>query len=185
MRTLLSTTALAAGLAVAGAAAVTAPAGAQMLEPDAQANLINTEGTTIGVAKLAQGPKNLLITLNAENLPPGWHAFHIHQTGDCSDPEAGFEASGGHLGVDEADHGFMSEGGPHAGDLPNVYVGQAGLLQVQVQTGLASLNGEFGDTILDDDGAALVIHANPDDHRTDPAGGGGDRLACGVIQAVQ
>lgn len=177
--TRLAALAAVCGLALAGTAS------AQYYDPDAQATLKNADGEVVGVAELKQGPKALVITTNVEGMPQGWHAIHIHQTGDCSDPQAGFKASGGHLGVDSADHGFLSEGGPHPGDLPNIFMDPQGNAQQQTMTTLASLNGEAGMALFDDDGAAIVIHSDPDDHMTDPAGGGGPRLACGVVEKLQ
>ncbi len=180
--TLAAATLTAATLTAAALAATAPAASAHELSPDAQATLQSPDGEARGVAQLTQGPETLVATVTLRGLPQGWHAFHIHQTGDCSDGAAGFKASGGHLGVDQAAHGFMSEGGPHAGDLPNVYVDSAGRAQFQVTTERTSLDGSQGPALFDADGAAVVVHANPDDHSTDPAGQGGTRLACGVVE---
>ena len=158
-------------------------AGAQNLSPDAQARILDRNGETTGTAALTQGPHGLLITVEMVGLPPGWHAFHIHQVGDCSDPEEGFRASGSHLGLDQAAQGLMSPEGPYAGDLPNIHADEQGRVRVQLFTTFASLTGEKGPglAVLDEDGAALVVRETPDDHVSGPAGDGGSRLVCGVI----
>jgi Cu-Zn family superoxide dismutase len=172
----------AALLALPLAAGAAGPATAQSGAPAAQAVLMNPNGDTVGLAEFEQGPEALLVIVKLSDMPPGWHALHIHQVGDCSDPEAGFKASGGHLGVDSAHHGFLAEGGPHPGDLPNILVHSDGTAEIHAVTSFARMNGEGPGTVLDDDGAAVVIHSNADDYRTDPAGEGGERLACGVIE---
>lgn len=176
------TTSLSAAV-LAAFVALPSAAGAQDLLPDAQARILDRNGETTGTAALTQGPHGLLITVEMVGLPPGWHAFHVHQVGDCSDPEDGFKASGGHLGLEEAAHGLLAADGPHAGNLPNIHADEQGRVRVQLFTTFASLTGAEGPgmTVLDEDGAALVVHENPDDHITDPAGGGGRRLVCGVI----
>ena len=73
----------------------------------------------------------------------------------------------------------MNAEGPDEGDLPNLYVGQDGSAQAEVSSE-TPLNGEGG--LKDGDGSALIIHANEDDHTTQPIGGAGDRVACGVIK---
>ena len=111
-------------------------------------------------------------------LPPGEHGFHIHATGSCEPPA--FESAGDHLGADAGPHGFDIPGGPHAGDLRNLTVAEDSTATVDQSNELVSLRGGNA-TLLDDDGSALVIHAAPDDYATQPSGGSGDRIACGVI----
>ncbi len=150
--------------------------------PRANAELVDTDGEMIGTAELVQGPSGTLIRITLEGLPPGPKAIHIHGTGDCDDHCDGFQASGGHLNPDDRPHGLLNPDGPDAGDLPNFHVHENGYAWAEFYTTLASLDGSFGARILDDDGAALVIHENPDDHSSQPIGGAGARLACGVIR---
>ncbi len=70
----------------------------------------------------------------------------------------------------------MTKAGPHAGDLPNIHVPEDGKLRIEMLHQWVSLQG-----LLDDDGAAIVIHEGPDDYMTDPTGNAGARIACGVI----
>ena len=106
-----------------------------------------------------------------------WVALHIHETGAC-DPTSSHESAGGHFNPNEGEHGFLAADGPHAGDMPNQYVGDDGVMRAQVFNGMVTL--KEGDNGIR--GRAIVIHAGFDDYRTAPAGGAGDRLACAVIK---
>ncbi len=150
---------------------------------EAKADILNADGESIGEARLTQGPTGTLIRLELRGLPPGPKAIHIHGTGTCEDHDHGFQASGGHLNPDGKKHGLLNPEGPDAGDLPNFYVHEDGYAWAEFFTPMASLDGSVGAQILDDDGAALVIHENPDDHESQPIGGAGARIACGVIEA--
>ena len=151
---------------------------------EAAAELINTDGDLIGTAQLTQGPNGVLVNLDLEGLSAGdrFHAIHIHRVGDCSDPGEGFQASGGHLNPGGAAHGLLNPEGPDAGDFPNIYADGEGNVRAELFTTLASLDGAIGAEMLDEDGAALVIHESPDDHESQPIGGAGARIACGVIE---
>lgn len=145
----------------------------------ATSELKNRDGQTVGRARLTETPNGVLLRVELERAPEGEHAFHIHQTGRCDAPS--FESAGGHFNPGKAGHGFHDAKGPHAGDLPNIIVPSGGRLTFEYMAdGVTLTGGKAG--LLDADGAALVMHAKPDDYRTDPAGAAGDRLACGVIQ---
>lgn len=150
----------------------------------AKAEFVDREGNNVGTATLTESPHGVLIYLDLKGLPPAPKAIHIHSVGTCDDPEAGFVASTGHLNPDGKKHGLMNPEGPDGGDLPNLIVREDGTVQVEMFTSLASLTGAGGRAkILDDDTAAFVIHQNRDDHITQPIGGAGPRIACGVIKA--
>jgi len=153
--------------------------------PRANAEFIDVEGEPVGAAELIQGPHGTLIEIDIDGLEPGKKAIHIHGIGVCDDYEEGFQASGGHLNPEEHQHGLLNPGGPDAGDLTNFYVHENGTAWAQFFNNRASLHEGPGATIIDEDGAALVIHENPDDHFTQPIGGAGPRVACGVIEAQQ
>jgi len=161
--------------------ALAAPAAAQ---DGATATLIDRDGRRVGTATLAEGPHGVLLTLRLEGLPAGPHGLHFHTTGTCDDAAVGFKAAHAHVNPDGREHGLMNPAGPDDGDLPNVQVAADGTAEVEIFTVLVSLSGAEGRALLlDDDGAALLVHANADDHVTQPIGGAGDRIACGVIEA--
>ena len=143
----------------------------------ATASLNDASGNEVGKATLTNTPSGVLIRLDLTKLPAGEHAFHIHATGKCEPPD--FKSAGPHFNPDTTKHGFENPEGPHAGDMPNLFVPGDGKLSLEVLNPGASLSGEAA--LLDADGAALVIHAGADDYQTDPAGNAGDRIACGVI----
>lgn len=149
----------------------------------AKAEFLDTEGNKVGTAELKAGPTGTLITLDIDGLAAGTHAIHMHGTGTCEDHNAGFKDSGGHINPGDKQHGLLNPKGPDAGDLPNFRVAEDGNAWAQMFTSRASLDGANGAKILDEDGTALVIHANRDDFKSQPIGGAGDRIACGVIKA--
>ncbi len=79
-------------------------------------------------------------------------------------------------------HGHDNPMGAHEGDLPNVVVGSDGRGRFVEQLAELTLTGGAA-PLLDADGAAVVVHAGPDDYKTDPAGNSGNRIACGVLAA--
>ncbi len=141
------------------------------------ADLIGTEGSVIGKTTLTSGPNGLLLEVSVQEggLPPGWHGLHLHQVGDCSDTGS-FTRSGGHVGKIEGGHGLLNPDGPEAGDLPNLYVHADGSAVMEAFTNLARLQD-----LADEDGTALILHEARDDHRSQPIGGAGGRIACAAI----
>jgi superoxide dismutase, Cu-Zn family len=148
-----------------------------------EATLINSTGANVGRAVLTQGPTGLVIRIEADGLTPGWHGVHIHAKGECAAP---FTSAGGHINHTEpkTPHGLLNAMGPDDGDLPNIHADAQGRIRAEVFTTRARIAGEGpGQWLWDADGSALVIHANEDDHRSQPIGGAGDRVACGVMAA--
>ena len=145
-----------------------------------EATLVDAAGARIGRAVLTQGPTGLLIRIEAEGLTPGWHGIHIHAVGDCGD--AAFQNAGSHVNHNQAPHGLLNPEGPDDGDLPNIQAGENGQASAEMFTTSARIaeNGP-GQWLWDEDGSAIVIHASPDDHRSQPIGGAGDRVACAVV----
>ncbi|HEU4563339.1 MAG TPA: superoxide dismutase family protein [Gemmatimonadaceae bacterium] len=143
----------------------------------ARAELSDAQSRRVGDASLQQTPHGILITASFTGLPPGTHGIHIHATGKCEPP---FASAGGHFNPGDKQHGFRNPSGPHAGDLPNINVPQDG--NVRVELFLPGLTLRDKNALLDDDGAALVIHEFADDYASDPAGNSGARIACGVIR---
>lgn len=143
----------------------------------ASTTLKDADGKGVGTATLTETPNGILIALDLTGIAAGTRAFHVHAVGKCEGPD--FKSAGPHFNPDGAKHGIMSEHGPHAGDMPNLEIPADGKLQVEVLNTLIRLKGE--NAVLDEDGAAIVVHAKADDYKTDPAGDAGDRIACGVI----
>lgn len=140
------------------------------------ARMQNVDGDAIGTVVMEQAPtRGFLVTVMLEGLEPGFHGIHIHTIGSCS-PD--FKASGGHINVDNKQHGLLNPEGPDNGDLPNIYVAPDGTAQAEMFTTLVD-----ADMLMDDDGSAIVVHENRDDHITQPIGGAGGRVACGVLSA--
>ncbi|AOV06587.1 superoxide dismutase family protein [Sporosarcina ureilytica] len=144
-----------------------------------EAPLINTEGTEIGEVTLTEGKNGVTIRVAAEGLPPGEHGFHIHEKGECIPPK--FESAGGHFNPTHKEHGFDNPKGFHLGDLPNIEVAEDGTVDAIVSTANVTLQQGEENSIFDEDGSSLMIHAKADDYKTDPAGNSGDRIACAVI----
>lgn len=163
------------GLAAFIVVATAMPAVAQT----AQAGLKNADGKAVGTVKLTQMADGVLLTLSVEGLPPGAHAFHVHAVGKCEPP---FTSAGGHFNPAGKKHGFMGPDGHHAGDMPNLHVPQGGAITVEVLNTAITLEKGKSNSVFDDDGSAVVIHAAADDYMSDPAGNAGGRIACGVIQ---
>lgn len=161
-----------------GSGWVAAPADAT--EADALAQ-IESPGTRHGLATFDYSPHGVLIGLHVSHLPPGMHGVHLHAKGDCSDSG---KAAGPHVHTGAAGaHGLLNPAGPEAGDLPNLVVGPDGRAEAQFFTPYVRLGGASQHpNLLDADGSAIVIHAGPDDQVTQPIGGSGDRIACGVIR---
>ena len=115
-------------------------------------------------------------------LPHGLHGIHVHAVGRCDPPD--FTTAGGHWNPAGKKHGLSNPAGPHAGDLPNVEVAASGVLGTTVTLPGAALVSGVGaaGSLIDADGAALVLHAQADDYATDPSGNSGARIACAVLQ---
>jgi Cu-Zn family superoxide dismutase len=168
MRSFLALTAM---LALAGCETTGEPAGGP------QFALVGTSGQVLGSVRMWETPGGVTFRIAAAGLPHGLHGVHVHSVGRCEGP--GFASAGPHWNPAGRKHGFNNSAGPHAGDLPNVTVAANGVLAEAV-----TLPGASFATLLDGDGAALVIHAKADDYVTDPSGNSGDRVACAVISAA-
>ncbi len=147
----------------------------------ASSELKDASDAAVGEATLTAADETGVVgvTIDVRGLPAGTHGVHIHDVGRCDPPD--FTTAGGHYNPSRKRHGLEDPDGPHNGDLPNLVVEPDGTGTLQtVNRLLADLPGD--ENLFDGDGVALVIHAGPDDHVTDPSGGSGDRIACGVIR---
>ncbi len=163
-------------------AVATAPTAASAMTTPIQI----ADGTSIGTLSLTAAATGVLLQVDiTRGLTPGWHGMHFHQTGDCSDPK--FMTSGGHMNHADSKrpHGLLNPVGPDFGDMVNLYAAADGSAHGQVFSTFVRLDkgGSQTEQVLRDaDGSALVIHANPDDHISQPIGGAGGRIACAVIK---
>ncbi len=139
-------------------------------------------GASAGTATIIVVAKgNPVLRVKVSGLTPGIHGVHIHTTGKCEAP--GFTTAGGHLNPAGHQHGKDNPAGSHLGDLPNLTVeshGNGELAQT-LSVDAATLRAQ----LLDADGAAVVVHADADDYRTDPSGNSGARIACAVLSRVK
>jgi len=149
--------------------------------------VVGADGSAIGQAIFTEAPAGVLIRLEFSPgaLPPGWHGLHIHGAGTCTDFADGFRASGAHQGHNEdTAHGLLNPEGPEPGDLPNLFAPPSGPFAAEVYSPwltLGPVEKDKREPLLDADGAALVVHAGPDDHATQPIGGAGARIGCAAI----
>jgi Cu-Zn family superoxide dismutase len=144
----------------------------------AEATLKDKDGKQVGVATLIQQPDGVRIAVTGYRLPPGEKGLHIHAVGVCQPPE--FTSSMGHFNPAGKKHGMESAEGPHAGDLPNLKVADNGEGGIDYVNKLVTL-GPGPNSLLGENGTAIIVHAGRDDMKTDPTGNSGGRIACGVI----
>lgn len=168
-------------LSLAALAALTLPALAQDAKT-ATANVMDLEGKSLGTLELMSTGTGVHISGQLSGLPAGDHGIHIHEKGDC-DAAGKFESAGGHFNPTSHKHGKDNPEGPHAGDLQNITVPPEGAGALVDLTDENVTLGEGENSLFDADGSAIVVHADPDDYKTDPSGNSGDRIACGVIEA--
>lgn len=145
-------------------------------------NLKNASGQVIGTVTVTKAPHGVLLRVEAKDLPPGWHGMHFHEKADCSGPM--FKSAGSHVHAETpVIHGLLNADANDAGDLPNLFVSANGTATVELYSTLVTLDGgNHLPALLDKDGSALVIHAHPDNYKSQPIGGSGDRIACAVIR---
>ena len=145
----------------------------------ATATIIDTKGNEIGHMEMTERDDGVQISLGVKGLSEGGHGFHIHEVGKCEKPT--FESAGAHFNPTGKKHGTDNPAGPHLGDLPNITPEEDGNVQVELVAKDITLKPGKENSIIDEDGSAIVIHQHPDDYVTDPSGNSGDRIACGVI----
>ena len=170
------------GLAIVATAQA---AGAQLAQPTPapQAPPVievrRADGSLAARAMIWEGRSGLEVRVQAAGLPPGHYGVHFHAVGRCEG--RAFASAGPHWNPTGRQHGSLNPAGHHLGDLPNLDVDEHGAGRLEFTIAGAAMSGAQG--LFDADGTALVIHAGPDDYRTDPSGNSGARLACGVLRA--
>lgn len=171
-------TRLVAGFAVLAALGGCTTVGEVPTSRTATVALKSSNGLPAGTAVLLAAGDKVSVNIAAAGLGEGQHGVHLHMVGTCEGP--GFTTAGAHLNPGGHEHGSANPKGSHLGDLPNLTIGSSG-----AGTLVADLRGsraEVEAALFDSDGTALVVHAAPDDLRTDPTGNSGARIACGVLK---
>ena len=142
-----------------------------------QAALDLSDGTPVGSARVLQSGDEISLSLTLTGVEEGAHGLHLHAIGSCEAPD--FTSAGAHLNPADRQHGFENPKGAHLGDLPNAVVGGSGAGTVSAL--LPGAPQEVLSEIFDADGTAILVYAEADDNRSDPAGNSGGRIACGVL----
>jgi Cu-Zn family superoxide dismutase len=156
-----------------------APTAAAPASSPAQVTLNRTSGST------AAGSFTFMTTTDGVSIggqitglaPNTPHGFHVHQTGDCSAPDA--KSAGEHFNPSSHPHGGPSASERHLGDLPNLQSDAMGMASLNTTIAGATLRDGGPNDLI---GKALIVHAKRDDYVSQPAGDSGDRIACGVIR---
>ena len=144
----------------------------------ATAVLEGRSGSTLtGTAKFVADAGSVTLTLNVQSAPPGEHAVHLHETGDCSAPDA--TSAGAHWNPTKSDHGQWGHAPFHLGDIGNLHVGEDGTGSLILTTDRWAIGtGDPGDIL----GRAVIVHEKLDDFTTQPTGAAGGRIGCGVVR---
>jgi Cu-Zn family superoxide dismutase len=170
---------LLAALAFACHPAARGPDGVPLPPPAATATLMDSTGARVGVATFSVVDSGVRLGVSVSGLTPGQHGIHIHEQGDCTAPD--FASAGAHLNPAGREHGLENPLGAHAGDLPNLDVEADGSADTIFAVSPHLLAGGEG-PLFHAGGTAVVVHADRDDQLTDPGGGSGARVACGVVK---
>lgn len=145
----------------------------------AVAILYPTAGSNVrGVVTFTKVDDGVRVVAHIEGLTPGQHGFHVHEWGDCTAADAA--SAGGHYNPNNKPHAGPDAEERHEGDLGNVEAADTGVAHYDRVDKELNLNGE--DSII---GRSVLVHGNPDDLTSQPAGNAGPRFACGVVGIVK
>lgn len=131
--------------------------------------LVNGAGQGVGTVTVVEKAAGMTLRLTVKGLPAGEHGVHLHEMGRCDGPD--FKSAGAHWNPAGKQHGHLNPAGSHVGDLPNFTISSLDVATIEFAVGELRSAG----------GLSLVVHAKPDDYRTDPSGNSGDRIACAVL----
>ncbi len=159
-------------------AALSACAGSGAERAGAEAVLKPTQGSSVaGMVSFRQEGDAVVVTAQISGLTPGAHGFHIHEKGDCTAPDA--TSAGGHFNPTGKPHGHPDHADHHSGDMPALVADASGVARLTARLSGLSVGGGTGGIL----GRGVIVHAAPDDFKTQPTGNSGARVACGVIAA--
>jgi Cu-Zn family superoxide dismutase len=146
--------------------------------PRATAQLQPTRGNNVtGNVTFTQKGDKVIVVANVSGLKPNQeHGFHVHDKGDCSSGDG--MSAGGHFNPRGNPHGHYSTQARHAGDMPNLKADAYGNASITAELDIMTVSDGPTSVI----GRGLIVHANPDDYKSQPVGNAGARLACAVIQ---
>ena len=143
----------------------------------ARAAIESRSGSTVtGMATFTEVPGDVKVVVHIEKAPPGMHGLHIHEKGDCSDPEA--KSAGGHFNPTGMPHAGPMDKEHHAGDLGNIEIDSKGEGHLEITSSMLTVKPGPNSVV----GRAIVFHQKADDLKTQPTGDAGGRLGCGVIK---
>ena len=167
---------------IAAAVSVAALSACQTTPPApliATAQLQPTKGNkTFGEATFEQVGDKVKVVVFVQGLRPGQeHGLHIHEVGDCSSGDG--MSTKGHFNPHGKPHAAHSSAERHAGDLPSLRANKDGRANVQIELDIITLKPGPANIV----GRGVIVHADPDDFKTQPTGNAGARIACGVIRA--
>lgn len=158
-------------------------AGTAMADTTVQMSMVDAKGvgTSAGQVTISESKYGVVFTPSLTGLAPGLHGFHVHQNPSCEPKEKDGKmvpalAAGGHFDPNDTKRHDMPWGEGHLGDLPPLFVDADGIANQPVLAPRL--------TMADVAGHSLMVHVGGDNHSDHPAalGGGGARMACGVIK---
>jgi len=139
------------------------------------AELAPRSGSNVrGMVHFYETGKGVRVVAKVTGLAPGEHGFHIHESGDCSDPDA--KSAQGHFNPTGAKHGARTDVERHAGDFGNIVADASGNAKADYVDERIQFDGP--NSII---GKGVIVHEMPDDLKSQPAGNAGKRVACGTI----